>query len=40
MSNEELDRAVERLKNLKDGPKKRMIIKGVVNYIKSMIGGA
>lgn len=38
MREKDLDRAVERVKNLKEGEKRRLIIKAVVNYINSMIG--
>ena len=38
MSEKDLDRAVNRVKSLKEGEKKRLMIKAVVNYIESMIG--
>ena len=40
MNEKDLDRAVNRVKRLKDGEKKQLMIKAVVNYINSMIGDA
>ena len=37
MSERDLERAFERIRRLK-GPKKRLLIKAVVNYIDSMTG--
>jgi len=39
MSEKELDEAVKKIKKLK-GEKKRLMIKAVVNYVKSMAGEA
>jgi len=39
MSEKDLERAINRVKRLKEGEKKRLIIKAIVNYINSMIGG-
>ena len=38
MSERDLERAVEKVRRLKEGEKKRLMIKAVVNYINSMIG--
>ena len=38
MNEKDLYRAVNRVKNLKEGEKKRLMIKAVVNYINSMLG--
>ena len=38
MNEKDLDEAVSRVKNLKEGEKRRLIIKAVINYIKSMAG--
>jgi len=38
LSEKELERAVNRVKRLKEGAKKRLIIKAVTRYIDSMIG--
>ena len=38
MSEKELERAVEKVKRLREGVKKRLMIKALVNYIDSMIG--
>ena len=38
MSERDLDRAVDKVKRLQEGEKKRLMIKAVVNYINSMIG--
>ena len=38
MNEKDLDRAVEKIKRLKDGEKKRLLIKAVVHYIDKMIG--
>ena len=40
MSEKRLDRAVEKVKRLKEGEKKRLIIKAVANYIDAMLGDA
>ena len=37
MSERDLERAMEKVKKLK-GPKKRLLIKAVVNYVDSMVG--
>lgn len=39
MSEDELERAMEKVKNLQ-GEKKRLMIKAVVHYVQSMIGDA
>ena len=39
MSERDLERAMEKVKRLK-GPKKRLMIKAVVNYVDSMAGEA
>lgn len=38
MGEKQLDEAVDRVKRLREGPKKRLLIKAVINYIDSMIG--
>lgn len=38
MSEKDLDRAVDRVKRLREGEKRRLIIKAVTRYINSMIG--
>jgi len=38
MSEKDLEKAINRVKRLKEGEKKRLIIKAIVNYIDSMIG--
>ena len=37
MNEKDLDRAVERIKNLREGEKKKLMIKAVVHYIDAMI---
>ena len=38
MNEKDLDEAVERIKLLREGEKKKLLIKAVVNYIDAMIG--
>jgi len=38
MSEKQLDEAVDRVKRLKEGEKKRLLIKAVTRYIDAMIG--
>ena len=38
MNEKDLDRAVNRVKRLREGEKKRLLIKAVVHYIDKMIG--
>ena len=38
MNERDLDEAVDRVKRLREGQKKRLLIKAVVHYIDKMIG--